>query len=206
MILSRSINRAAEPPEVAVQLRLMDGFSPTARWVSTLSAFSLRTIPDLDANSLIVADSAGSILYEEGSSMVPAATPPAGQGGGLVDETFRFEPGWLWAASGLGFLLVVGGLAVQLLLRGESEPEGAAVEAGPLDFLETVPADRIVAALHNERPQVVAAVVGLAPHQVAERLRRHDALPEHVSPLTERPAPDLTEALARELRARLVGS
>lgn len=204
VIISRRQDDGAQSPEVAVQLQLREGFSPTPAWLSTLCAFAFRTVPDLDENSLTIVDSAGRTLHEAGASLIAAPPARPSPGTGVLDETFRFDPGWLWAAAGLGFLLVVAGLAVQLLLRRGPEVEEPVDVAGPLDFLAGIPVDRLVDVLRDERPEVLAAVVSLAPEAVAERLRRHEALPERIPALTEQLAPDLTEALARELRARLV--
>jgi hypothetical protein len=204
VLISRQSEDAQSSPGVAVQLHLSEDASLTPAWLSTVCAFCIRTIPGLDATSLTVVDDSGRTLHEDGRTLVPAVSASPPQADRVVDETFRFGPGWLWAAAGAGFLLVVTGLAVQLLLRSQSEEEQRPVEAGSLSFLSTVPIERVVEALRQERPQVLAVVTGLAPEDVAERLREHGAFPDDIPTPTETPAPEMTDALARELRARLV--
>jgi hypothetical protein len=193
---------AEASPDVGVQLALEQDFEPTLTWLDAICAFALRTVPRLDRSSLTVVDSTGRILYDSGEAHLPptaAALPETG----VIDSTFHFEPWWLWVAGGLGFLLVVAAMAAQLLLRDEPEVIEPEHEPGPLDFLEDVPEEQLATALAQEREELVAAVLALAPEPLATRLHEREELT--CAPLARIGPPDamITAALASALRERL---
>lgn len=200
VIVARPSDAPDAPPHVAVQLKLVAEFAPTPSWLDTVRLFSLRTIPHLDASSLTIVDSRGQMLSEAGESHLPPIVAPEM---GVVDETFHFSPWWLLAAAGVGFVLVIGGVALHRSLRGDREADAEAEAAGPLDFLREAPEERVARELAGERPEVIAAVIALAPVEMARRLAHRYDLPADLPDLSEPPDPALVTALARALRERL---
>lgn len=194
----------AVSPQVAVGMTLREDFSPTPDWLEAVCVLSLRTIPDLSPDSLTIVDSSGRILHDEGVSHLPEIAPPPDTG--VIDETFVFQPWWLWAAAGVGFLLVIAGVAAQLPLRRDPQPSDAESEPGPLDFLDGVPEGELVRVLAEEREEIVRAVFALAPEAVVERLRRDEALVCEARSASTPPDSRMVAALAAALRARLVRS
>ncbi len=201
VIVARPSDAPDAPPHVAVQLKLVAEFTPTPAWLNTVRVFSLRTIPHLDPSSLTIVDSRGQTLSEAGESRLPPMVAPEV---GVVDETFRFDPWWLLAAAGAGFVLVIGGVAVQRSLRRNHGSDSEVEAAGPLDFLREAPEERVASVLAGERPEVIAAVIALAPSATARRLARRYEVPADLPHLSEPPDPALVAALARTLRERLM--
>lgn len=199
VIVSDVAGQPSTSPSVAVQMTLSDEFIPTTPWLKTIRAFCLRTIPRLDQQSLTVVESSGHVLYDNGEMLVPPS-PEAP----VIDATFTFQPWWLWIAAVAGFLLVIAGVMTQRALRTPTASGSEPTEPGPLDFLERVPDERIAVALSRERPEVVAAVLALAPAPLAARIAQHEALPRELSAHSGPPDPATTAALARALRERLV--
>lgn len=200
VILVRPPNSPEALHHAAVQLTLAHGFIPAPAWLNTVRTFCLRTVPHLEPHALTIVDSTGRTLHEAGEALVPPVPPPTT---GVVDETFRFEPWWLWAAAGAGFLLVVAGAVSQRILRRDPGPSAPARSDGPLEFLTALPDERIAAALAEERPELIAAVLSLAPPELAARLRRHGALPHDLPRLSGPLDAATAAALTKALRGRL---
>ncbi|MFP4248428.1 MAG: hypothetical protein ACLFU7_02150 [Armatimonadota bacterium] len=203
-IVSPESDDGGVSPQVGVGLTLDDDFAPTPDWLEAVCVLSLRTIPDLAPDSLTIVDSSGRILHDEGVSHLPEIAPPPDTG--VIDETFLFQPWWLWAAAGVGFVLVIAGVAAQLPLRRDTQADDAAREPGPLDFLDGVPEGELVRVLAAEREEIVRAVFALAPEAVVERLRRDEALVCEARSASTPPDSRMVAALAAALRARLVRS
>ncbi|MGI5818241.1 MAG: hypothetical protein ACOX9R_09095 [Armatimonadota bacterium] len=201
VIISRSPEAVASSLHVALQLTLAPDFAPTPAWVETLCGFVLRIIPHLDRGGLTIVESTGRTLYDAGDTRLPPAPTPAI---GVIDETFHFEPWWLWAAAGAGFTLVIAGAAVQRFARRDPAPEAVVATPGPLDFLEAVPVEHVAGVLADERREVVGAVLALAPEPVAAALRDQMAERPGVPIAPEHPDPRMTAALATALRGRLM--
>jgi hypothetical protein len=201
-IVSAPSDDSVASPQVAVGFTLSDDFSPTPAWLEAICAFSLRIVPDLAPDSLTIVDSSGRTLHDGGVSLLPDSAPHLDRG--VIDETFVFQPWWLWAAGGMGFVLVVLGVVAQLPLRRDTEADDAGREPGLLDFLEDVPEAELVRVLAVEREEIVHAVLALAPEAVVERLWRNDALACEARSALEPPDSRMVSALATALRARLV--
>lgn len=203
-IVSGSEDRGDRSRAVVIQLVLADGFCPTQSWLDTIRVVTLRIVPGLDPNALTLVDSTGRILHDAGHTHLPAPAPAVPRQHGPIDETFHFEPWWLWMAGGVGFVLVVTGVCVQLFLRRDPGPAPEQREPGPLDFLQAVPDERIARTLAGERPEVIGAAMALMPEEQAERLRLLDSFPSDAPLPREQPDPAMAAALAEVLRERLV--
>lgn len=188
------------PSGVVVQLKLDPQFRPTPAWLDTLCIFSLRIIPDLDPDRLTIAASDGRTLLEAGESRLPEISTPRTP---VLDETFRSGPWWLLAAAGAGFVLVSCGLLLHRLVRGEAGRQEARAADGPLEFLRDLPEERVARVLSQERPEVVAAVMALAPAGLAERLAARCELPAQLPRLAGPLGRPMVNALADALRRRL---
>ncbi|MFW6437601.1 MAG: hypothetical protein ACOCZ7_01195 [Armatimonadota bacterium] len=199
VIISPSSESAADSPNAAVQMTLSEGFTPNPGWLRAICALCIRTIPLLDRQRLTVVESSGRILYDSGETLLTAPTAAP-----VVDATFAFEPWWLSAAAAVGFLVVIAGVMTHRALRKVPEPVAEPRGDGPLDFLARVPDDRIISALSRERPEVIAAVLTLAPEAVARRLRQHEELSVRSAVAISRPGQPMIAALAAALRERLM--
>ncbi len=206
VIVARPPDSPEASPHVAVQLRLTDGFEPTGSWIRTLRTLSLRAMPHVNPLDLTIVESTGRTLLESGEALAtapPDPAPPSRER--TVDRTFVLQPWWIYAATLLGFLAVIAGVLVSTLRRKDAAEELLDEPAGPLDFLTAHPVDSIATSLCDERPTVIAAILALAPDDLASRLERHAALPDDLPHLSEPPASEMAEPLAQVLRRRLQG-
>ena len=188
------------PSGLAVQLKLDPQFRPDHARLDTIGIFSLRIIPDLDPDRLTIAASDGRTLFEAGESRLPEISTPRTP---VLDETFRSGPWWLLAAAGAGFVLVSCGLLLHRLVRGEAGRQEARAADGPLEFLRDLPEERVARVLSQERPEVVAAVLALAPARLAERLAARGELPAQLPRLAGPLGRPMVTALADAQRRRL---
>ncbi|GEM_PF-4133844 len=200
VLLARPSADPSASPDVAAQLRLRPEFRPTDAWLETVRIFSLRTVPSLRPDRLTIVTSDGRILFEAGEALLPTVSTPRTP---VLDETFRFEPWWLFAAAAIGFVLVSCGLLLHRLMNHESARAQTDAAEGPLEFLRDVPDETIAHALARERPEMISAMLALAPAEVAERLRRREDLPGQLpapaGPLDEATVTALADALRRRL-------
>ncbi|MFW5867490.1 MAG: hypothetical protein ACOCX2_06710 [Armatimonadota bacterium] len=205
VIISFGSDDRSPSPEVAIQMRLSGGFTPTPTWLEAIRAFSLRTIPELDESALTIIDSSGRLLYDGGEThLTPGLAPPPEAP--LLDATFAVEPWWLWIAAGAGFVLVLAGVMTHRAVNKTPEPAAEATDPGPFGFLDSVPDEQIATVLAQERPEVIAAVLALLPASTRGRLSEWEPafsdLPAHL----DQPDPAMTAALVKALRAKLVSA
>jgi len=87
--------------------------------------------------------------------------------------------------------------------RGGRRLRAPTPPGGPLGFLESLSDPELRLCFAGERAPVVAAALGQLPVRAQRRLRRALALPAELKSPAPAPPPELLDAMARALRAKL---
>ncbi len=205
VVISRS--SAPDPPHrsAAIRLALAPDHAPTREWVAGLATFIVGAERDLSPDALTIVSSSGAVLYSRGEVTLSEPERPREP---LGRATWQAHGAWLLGAGAFACMAV---LAVTLL-RGSSissdspselqaPPAAHRQTENPLGFLATLTDDGLRAALADERPEVVAAVVAEVDEETAERVTA--LLNAELPPLLTTTPPEITAALAQALETKL---
>ncbi len=209
---------SAAPPRLSVQLHFSSS-TATTKGIQNIVTFLLHTVPDLQPQDLLIADSSGRLLFAHGQVNPPLTPQPIAASEAIpAPATTTSGPSLSWlllislsAAALLAILLYIG------LSRRRRASQSAPVSdiifrsesAGPspssFAFLAQLSAPQIIALLGDERPQVADLVTHYLPeNDMVDQVRRTLNLSPTDPAPSQRPVrEDVLNSVSAALQAKL---
>ncbi len=209
---------SAAPPRLSVQLQFSSSTTATTKGIQNIVTFLLHSVPDLQLEDLLIADSSGRLLLANGQINPPLTPQPVAASEATATPATTPGPSLSWplliplsAAALLAILLYVG-LSRQRRAR-QSAPQSDIIlrseSAGPspssLPFLAQLSAPQIIALLQDERPQVADLVTHYLPEDdIIDQVRRTLNLsPTDPAPSQRTVREDVLTSVSAALQAKL---
>lgn len=176
---------ADQPTGLKLLLKCRPGHTFTPQLVTTVARLSGDALPGLPPEALLITDAAGTVLYAQGQVQAETLVRPQ-----------ALSP-WVW-------LLAAGALAVVAAAVAAAIRPRRPVANDWWQHLTARQQVALLPALAQERPEVIALVLGQLPSPVATRLRRQLARRQVAIVETDcRAEPQVAEVVMRAVRSRL---
>jgi len=202
---------------LAIQLHINPAQTPPQQWLKNLATVVLHTVPELKPDNLLITDSSGHILYQNGAPTAAVATLSGSPQPAPVSARQSVSLTNFWATGGgLVGLLLAGGILLYLLrgrqagsLSGAAPPQNASSQPSPLaECLEQFSPEQIVSALQGQRRQVLATMLDSIPDAdtaagVCQKLK---ILPDDLPKPSRQPRDEILASLGQALRTKLTAA
>jgi len=202
---------------LAIQLHINPAQNPPQQWVKNLATVVLHTVPELKPDNLLITDSSGRMLYEDGAPTAAVATLSGSPQPASVSARQSVSFTNFWATGGgLVGLLLAGGILLYLLrVRQAGSPseaapaQSASSQPSPLaECLDQFSAEQIASAIQGQGHEVMATVLDSIPDAdtaagVCQKLK---ILPDDLPRLSRQPRDEIIASLGQVLHTELTAA